>query len=66
MRNAAGFLKRTARAGWRWLREWSGDAAYERYLRAVATCAGAKPTLTPAQFYLEHLNRKYSHPSRCC
>jgi uncharacterized short protein YbdD (DUF466 family) len=50
---------------WRGLREWCGDAAYEKY----ANCAGrTEPSklLTPTEFYVEQLNRKYSRPNRCC
>ena len=49
----------------RGLREWSGDAAYDRYL-ACAKRSSRQETLTPAEFYVEQLNRKYSRPNRCC
>jgi hypothetical protein len=49
---------------WRGLREWSGDAAYERYLRSSAQSSG--PALSEKQFYLDQLRRRYSRPSRCC
>lgn len=53
---------------WFWvgLREWSGDAAYDRYLRARATKDCRHAPLTPAAFYIEQLNRRYSRPNRCC
>jgi uncharacterized short protein YbdD (DUF466 family) len=56
---------RAASRFWRGVREWCGDAAYEKY----ATCAGRKEPsklLTPAEFYVEQLDRKYSRPNRCC
>ena len=59
-------LSRLAHAAWRALREWSGDAAYDRYLRVAAAKPGAAPLLTPAEFYVEQLNRRYSRPTRCC
>ncbi|MBZ5700211.1 MAG: YbdD/YjiX family protein [Acidobacteriia bacterium] len=59
-------FRHVARAAWRALREWSGDAAYDRYLRVAAAKPGAQPPLTPAEFYLEQLNRRYSRPTRCC
>jgi len=59
-------LSRLAHAAWRALREWSGDAAYDRYLRVASAKPGAQPPLTPAQFYVEQLNRRYSRPNRCC
>ncbi len=51
---------------WRGLREWCGDAAYERYLRSAVTRSSSCRTLTPAEFYVEQLNRRYSKPNRCC
>jgi hypothetical protein len=50
---------------WRGLRQWSGDAAYERYLEC-AVKNGSKVPLPEADFYLEQLNRKYTRPNRCC
>ena len=50
------------RAAWRMLREWSGDAAYERYLAA----RGDGPRLSRERFYLDTLERRYRGPSRCC
>jgi len=47
------------------VREWCGDAAYERYRRAMAKKSGAC-LLTPQQFYVQQLERKYSRPNRCC
>ena len=59
-------IRRASRLFWRGLREWCGDSAYERYLRAsAARCAGCEP-LTRERFYVEQLNRRYSKPSRCC
>jgi hypothetical protein len=57
---------RTAAALWRGLREWCGDAAYESYLRSKALRSGSSSKLSPAEFYVEQLNRKYSRPNRCC
>lgn len=60
-------LKRAATCFWRGLREWCGDSAYERYItRTQAMRSGGNETLTPAQFYVDQLNRKYSRPNRCC
>jgi uncharacterized short protein YbdD (DUF466 family) len=57
---------RILRKIWRGLREWSGDAAYERYLQSPQTRAQASSVLSPAEFYIEQLNRRYSRPNRCC
>jgi len=59
-------LRRWVRCFWRGVREWCGDAAYERYLRSSATRATTRPKLTAEEFYLEQLNRRYSRPNRCC
>jgi uncharacterized short protein YbdD (DUF466 family) len=52
---------------WRGLREWCGDAAYDRYLHwAAQRKSTARSTLTAEQFYVDQLNRRYSRPNRCC
>jgi uncharacterized short protein YbdD (DUF466 family) len=58
-------VARCARALWRWLREVSGDAAYDRYLVAQRRAGAARP-LTEREFYLDRLRRRYSTTSRCC
>ena len=64
----AGTTLRAARGAigrlWSWLRQVSGDAAYENYLRH-ATASGLPP-LARRQFYLDSVRREYSRPSRCC
>jgi len=47
---------------WRFVREWSGDLAYERYLESPAE----GPRLSREAFYLDSLRRRYRGPSRCC
>jgi len=66
MRRAAKIVPRLLRRFWRGLREWCGDAAYERYLLAVARKSTPCRTLTPEEFYVEQLDRRYSRPNRCC
>ena len=56
-------LARAVRALWRFVREWSGDLAYETYLARVG--AGATPMSREA-FYLDVLRRRYRNASRCC
>jgi uncharacterized short protein YbdD (DUF466 family) len=63
---AVGFLKRSLRRFWRGVREWCGDAAYERYLRAKGRQDEEGRTLTAEEFYVEQINRRYSRPNRCC
>jgi uncharacterized short protein YbdD (DUF466 family) len=50
---------------WQGLREWCGDAAYEKYVGCAAR-TGQKYVLSRGQFYVEQLNKKYSRPNRCC
>jgi hypothetical protein len=55
-------IGRALRTGWRLLREWSGDAAYEAYLARPHQ----GPRLSREAFYLDSLHRRYRGPSRCC
>jgi uncharacterized short protein YbdD (DUF466 family) len=66
MQRAAKFAKRSLRRFWLGLREWCGDAAYERYLRAKGRHDSGRGTLSPEEFYVEQINRRYSRPNRCC
>lgn len=58
--------RRWARRFWGGLREWCGDAAYERYLRSRGRMRYAQGPVTAEQFYVEQLERRYSRPNRCC
>jgi len=51
---------------WRGIREWCGDAAYERYAQSCAKSSRASPIMTREEFYLSQLQKKYSRVSRCC
>ena len=66
MRSAATKINRFARRFWRGVREWCGDAAYERYLRSSATQREGCRRLSAQEFYVQQLNRRYSRPNRCC
>jgi hypothetical protein len=60
------------RGAWSWVRQVSGDAAYENYLRCNTSRADTggstapAPLLSRAEFYLDSLRRRYSSVSRCC
>ena len=57
---------RWAGAAWRYLREVSGDDAYERYLaHCAAHHAGEKP-MSPKDYFAERQRRKWSGVTRCC
>jgi len=59
-------IGRLLRMFWCGLREWCGDAAYERYMASRVTRESLAPALTRTEFYLEQANRRYSRPNRCC
>lgn len=66
MRGAAKRVKRAARTLWRGLREWSGDASYERYLECLNRKVPGAPALSREEFYLDQLRKRYARVSRCC
>ncbi|MFZ0737211.1 MAG: YbdD/YjiX family protein [Candidatus Acidiferrales bacterium] len=54
---------------WRYLRQITGDAAYENYLRHCALETHPErtaKTMTRGEFYTDSLRRRYSGISRCC
>ena len=51
---------------WRGIREWCGDAAYERYLKSHARRGCREAALKRGDFYVEQLQKRYSRVSRCC
>lgn len=57
---------------WQSLREVTGDAAYESYVRSRRRCCADAGTgkeqkiLSREEFYLDALRRRYSGVSRCC
>ncbi len=64
-----------ARGAWAWLRQVTGDAAYDNYLRSMrraaecdslASMPARNEPLSRADFYLDALRRRYSSVSRCC
>ena len=61
-----GKTKKIALRVWRGLREWCGDAAYERYLASHAKNSCSAARLSREEFYLEQLQKRYSRVSRCC
>jgi uncharacterized short protein YbdD (DUF466 family) len=60
------WIRRLAAKLWLGIREWCGDSAYERYVQAHRTMPKKSGLLTPAEFYVERVNRRYSRPNRCC
>ena len=57
---------KTAARVWLGIREWCGDAAYERYLKARSKHKCGAALLSREEFYVEQLQKRYSRVSRCC
>jgi uncharacterized short protein YbdD (DUF466 family) len=64
--STVGWFTNAASRVWVGIREWCGDNAYDRYVQAQKNIAEGSALLTPAEFYVEQLNRRYSRPNRCC
>ncbi len=56
-----------AQSIWQGLREWSGDAAYERFCHRITARHATQAEIPSAeQFYLDRVHRRFSRPNRCC
>ena len=53
-------------AVWRYLREVSGDDAYERYLAHHASRHAGETPMTPKEYFAERQRQKWSGVTRCC
>jgi uncharacterized short protein YbdD (DUF466 family) len=65
-RAAFGAVRRVLRYAWAFLRQVSGDDAYERYLDHMARCHAEEPVMTRAQYFAFRLDEKWQRISRCC
>jgi uncharacterized short protein YbdD (DUF466 family) len=54
------------RRAWAFLREVSGDDAYERYLAHHARAHPGETPLSRKELYRREQDRKWSGPRRCC
>jgi hypothetical protein len=59
-----GKIRNELRTLWEFLREVAGENDYLRY-RNNAVAKGEEP-LSPQEFYLQQLKRRYSRIYRCC
>ena len=66
MATVTGVIGRGFAAVWRYLREVSGDDAYERYLAHHATHHAGETPLTPKEYFAERQRRKWTGVTRCC
>jgi uncharacterized short protein YbdD (DUF466 family) len=64
VKSAATAALTSLRSVWEFVRAVMGDQAYERYLDSTRR-AGTEP-LSPKEFYLDSIKRRYSTVSRCC
>jgi uncharacterized short protein YbdD (DUF466 family) len=53
-------------AGWSYLREVSGDDAYERYLAHHAVKHEGQPLMSRKDYFAERQRRKWTGVTRCC
>jgi len=51
---------------WHFVREVTGDNAYDRYLAHHRLHHPGQPPLSPRDFYRQQQERKWSRVSRCC
>jgi Selenoprotein, putative len=59
-------IQKSAARLWLGIREWCGDAAYERYQEAHARRGCGEAQLSRRDFYVAQLEKRYSRVSRCC
>ena len=59
-------LKHRVKHLWRYLRQVTGDDAYERYIAHQKLAHAAEPPLTRQQFFKKRQDEKWSKVSRCC
>ena len=64
--DAAATVIRWLTAAWRYLREVSGDDAYERYLAHHAAQHADETPMGPKAYFAERQRRKWSGVTRCC
>jgi uncharacterized short protein YbdD (DUF466 family) len=51
---------------WCWIRQLSGDDAFERYRAHQLACHPGATPMDRAEFYAHEQRRKWSGVSRCC
>jgi uncharacterized short protein YbdD (DUF466 family) len=59
-------LKHRLKQLWRYLRQVTGDDAYERYIARQNQAHAGEPALTRQQFFKLRQDEKWSKVSRCC
>lgn len=59
-------LRRLSTSGWRFVRQVSGDDAYERYLAHQRQAHPDQSPMNRDQYFRARLDHKWSKVSRCC
>ena len=59
-------IKRLFHYLWQYLRQVTGDDAYERYIAHQLLAHPGQPALPRAQFFKKRQDEKWSKVSRCC
>jgi uncharacterized short protein YbdD (DUF466 family) len=57
---------RTMRAVWQFVRQASGDDAYERYREHILRVHADQPAMTRSEYYRFRTEQKWSRLTRCC
>ena len=63
---ALNYVSRGLWTAWRFLRQASGDDAYERYLEHMVVEHPGTPPLSPAQYFRFRQDQKWNRITRCC
>jgi uncharacterized short protein YbdD (DUF466 family) len=59
-------LNSLLRQSWRFVRQLSGDDAYERYLTHHAACHAGSAPLSRKEYFQRQQQQKWSGIKRCC
>ena len=65
-RGAATAGWRLLRSAWHFVRQVSGDDAYERYRAHVLQAHGGQDAMTRAEYYKARTEQKWNRVTRCC
>jgi uncharacterized short protein YbdD (DUF466 family) len=63
---AANAVWRRVRTAWQFVREVSGDDAYERYREHALQAHPGQPAMTRSAFYRFRMEQKWNRITRCC
>ena len=64
--SAANAAWRLLCSGWYFVRQVSGDDAYERYREHMLQAHAGEPAMTRSEYYRARTEQKWSRLTRCC